>query len=218
MTSAQLCIPASSDCLWRIHNHAQTGDLISRVTSDIDSVQSFITGGLLSASDQYADAGGMIGVMFYMNLALHADCAVRRAVTFLVVFRYTRLIKKNLPGRCERRKDRWSPLSRRFLPPSGWSRPSPGRLRAKTSGRRKPGKCRAIAARAQPEGQAVAHGRDYSSPWGPAWCCFSARGWCWPARWRPVADCLHLVPREDVQAHAGAFQDDGRLFEGCRGI
>src|SRR6185369_7828780 len=31
------------------HDRKQTGDLISRVTSDIDSVQSFITSGLLTA-------------------------------------------------------------------------------------------------------------------------------------------------------------------------
>ena len=32
------------------HDHKQTGDLISRVTSDIDAIQSFIASGLLGGA------------------------------------------------------------------------------------------------------------------------------------------------------------------------
>ena len=39
------------------HDQKQTGDLISRVTSDIDAIQSFIASGLLACLDQPADAG-----------------------------------------------------------------------------------------------------------------------------------------------------------------
>ena len=36
------------------HDHKQTGDLISRVTSDIDAIQSFIASGLLGVRDRHA--------------------------------------------------------------------------------------------------------------------------------------------------------------------
>jgi subfamily B ATP-binding cassette protein MsbA len=77
------------------HNHAQTGDLISRVTSDIDAVQSFITGGLLSALINTLTLAGMIGVMFYMNWKFTLIALSVAPLLFLVVFRYTRLIKKS---------------------------------------------------------------------------------------------------------------------------
>jgi subfamily B ATP-binding cassette protein MsbA len=49
------------------HDHKQTGDLISRVTSDIDSVQSFLASGLLSVFINVLTLVGMVGVMFYVN-------------------------------------------------------------------------------------------------------------------------------------------------------
>ena len=77
------------------HNQAQTGDLLSRVTSDIDAVQSFITGGLLSALINTLTLAGMIGVMFYMNWQFTLIALSVAPFLFLVVFRYTRLIKKS---------------------------------------------------------------------------------------------------------------------------
>jgi ATP-binding cassette, subfamily B, bacterial len=77
------------------HNHAQTGDLISRVTSDIDAVQSFITGGLLSALINTLTLVGMIAVMFYMNWRFTLIALSVSPFLFLVVFKYTRLIKKS---------------------------------------------------------------------------------------------------------------------------
>jgi subfamily B ATP-binding cassette protein MsbA len=49
------------------HDHKQTGDLISRVTSDIDAIQSFINSGLLSALINSLTLLGMLGVMRYLN-------------------------------------------------------------------------------------------------------------------------------------------------------
>ena len=49
------------------HDRKQTGDLISRVTGDIDSVQSFLASGLLGALVSLLTLFGMIGVMFYIN-------------------------------------------------------------------------------------------------------------------------------------------------------
>jgi subfamily B ATP-binding cassette protein MsbA len=49
------------------HDHKQTGDLISRVTGDIDAIQSFIVSGLLDSMINSLTLVGMLGVMLYLN-------------------------------------------------------------------------------------------------------------------------------------------------------
>jgi ATP-binding cassette subfamily B protein len=77
------------------HDESQTGDLISRVTSDIDSVQSFVTSGLLSVLVDCLTLAGMVGIMFYMNWRFTLIALSIAPVLFLVVFHYTRLIRKS---------------------------------------------------------------------------------------------------------------------------
>ncbi len=77
------------------HDDSQTGDLISRVTSDIDAVQSFVTSGLLSVLINCITLLGMVGVMFYMNWRFTLIALSVAPVLFLVVFHYTRLIRKS---------------------------------------------------------------------------------------------------------------------------
>jgi ATP-binding cassette subfamily B protein len=77
------------------HDQAQTGDLIGRVTSDIDSIQSFISSGLLSALTNSLTLVGMVGVMFYINWRFTLIALSVAPILFLVIFRYTRLIKKS---------------------------------------------------------------------------------------------------------------------------
>lgn len=77
------------------HDEAQTGDLISRVTSDIDTVQSFVTSGLLSVLIDLMTLVGMIVIMFCMNWRFTLIALSIVPVLFLVVFRYTRLIRKS---------------------------------------------------------------------------------------------------------------------------
>jgi ATP-binding cassette subfamily B protein len=77
------------------HDEKQTGDLISRVTSDIDSVQSFVTSGLLSVLINCITLIGMVGVMFYINWRFTLIALSVAPVLFLVVFHYTRLIRKS---------------------------------------------------------------------------------------------------------------------------
>src|SRR5580692_8710082 len=77
------------------HDASQTGDLISRVTSDIDSVQSFVTSGLLSVLIDLLTLVGMVAIMFYINWQFTLIALSIAPVLFLVVFRYTRLIKKS---------------------------------------------------------------------------------------------------------------------------
>lgn len=75
------------------YTEARTGDLISRITDDIDSVQTFITSGLLSSLVDAITLGGMIAVMFYLNWRFTLIALTVAPVLFLIVFSYTRSIK-----------------------------------------------------------------------------------------------------------------------------
>ena len=76
------------------HDNKRTGDLISRVTSDIDSVQSFIASGLLSSLISMLTLAGMVGVMFYLNWRFTLIALSVAPPLAVVVFTYTRKIKK----------------------------------------------------------------------------------------------------------------------------
>jgi ATP-binding cassette, subfamily B, bacterial len=76
------------------HDNKQTGDLISTVTTDIDAVQSFIASGILSAFINVLTLFGMVGVMFYLNWRFTLIALSVAPVLFVVVYNYTRRIKK----------------------------------------------------------------------------------------------------------------------------
>ena len=76
------------------HDHKQTGDLISRVTGDIDAIQSFIVSGLLDSMINCITLLGMLGVMLYLNWRFTLVALSVAPLLFLVVFSYTRRIKK----------------------------------------------------------------------------------------------------------------------------
>jgi ATP-binding cassette, subfamily B, bacterial len=76
------------------HDQKRTGDLISRVTSDIDSIQSFISSELLDALINSLTLVGMVAVMFYINWRFTLIALSVAPVLFAVVFKYTRRIKK----------------------------------------------------------------------------------------------------------------------------
>jgi len=76
------------------HDRSQTGDLISRVTGDIDDVQGFIVSGLLGTLINSLTLLGMVGVMFYINWRFTLIALSVAPVLFLVVYHYTRQIKK----------------------------------------------------------------------------------------------------------------------------
>lgn len=75
------------------HDNKRTGDLISTVTSDIDSIQSFITSGLLGVLINLITLLGMVGVMFYLNWRFTLIALSVAPVLFTIVFTYTRRIK-----------------------------------------------------------------------------------------------------------------------------
>jgi ATP-binding cassette, subfamily B, bacterial len=76
------------------HNESRTGDLITRVTSDIETVQDFINSALLGMFVNAMTLIGMIGVMFYLNWRFTLIALSIAPVLFLVVYYYTRRIKK----------------------------------------------------------------------------------------------------------------------------
>src|SRR5882724_2267188 len=76
------------------HDEKRTGDLISRVTSDIEAVQDFITSALLGMLVNALTLVGMVGVMFYINWRFTLIALSIVPVLFLVVFFFTKRIKK----------------------------------------------------------------------------------------------------------------------------
>src|SRR5450631_244318 len=85
------------------HDESRTGDLITRVTSDIEVVQDFISAALLGILVNVMTLVGMIAVMFYLNWRFTLIALSVAPVLFLVVYYYTRRIKK--ASRAVRRKE-----------------------------------------------------------------------------------------------------------------
>jgi ATP-binding cassette, subfamily B, bacterial len=75
------------------HDEARTGDLITRVTSDIEAVQDFINSALLGIFVNVVTLVGMIGVMLYLNWRFTLIALSVAPLLFLVVYSYTRRIK-----------------------------------------------------------------------------------------------------------------------------
>ncbi|HXM96110.1 MAG TPA: ABC transporter ATP-binding protein [Candidatus Dormibacteraeota bacterium] len=76
------------------YDETRTGDLISRVTTDIEAVQNFINSALLGILVNVLTLAGMIGVMFYINWQFTLIALSVSPVLFLVVYSFTRRIKK----------------------------------------------------------------------------------------------------------------------------
>ncbi len=76
------------------HTEARTGDLITRVTSDIEAIQDFVTSALLGILLNVFTLVGMIGVMLYINWRFTLIALSVTPVLFLVVYFFTRQIKK----------------------------------------------------------------------------------------------------------------------------
>src|SRR5437667_4730082 len=85
------------------HDQKRTGDLISRVTSDIDAVQSLISNVMLGVLVNVLTLVGMVLVMFYLNWQFTLIALLVAPGLFLVVYHYTHRIKK--ASRAMRRKE-----------------------------------------------------------------------------------------------------------------
>src|SRR5437016_4430308 len=76
------------------HDRKRTGDLISRVTSDIDAVQSFISTVLLGILVNILTLVGMMLVMLYLNWAFTVIALLVAPALFFVIYHYTHRIKR----------------------------------------------------------------------------------------------------------------------------
>ena len=76
------------------HDTSQTGDLLSRVTDDIDTIQSFIVSGLLSIVVDVATITVFVVVLFHLNWRLTLITLAVIPVLFTIVYTYTRRVKK----------------------------------------------------------------------------------------------------------------------------
>ncbi len=76
------------------HDNKPTGDLISTVTADIDSIQDFISQALLGILVNILTLAGMLAVMFYLNWRFTLIALSVTPFLFAVVYTYTRRIKQ----------------------------------------------------------------------------------------------------------------------------
>ncbi|GAC1700950.1 MAG: ABC transporter ATP-binding protein [Candidatus Acidiferrum sp.] len=85
------------------YDQARTGDLISRVTSDIAAVQDFVSSALLGILINILTLAGMIAVMAYINWKFTLIALSVAPALFVVVYSFTRRIKKS--SRAVRKKE-----------------------------------------------------------------------------------------------------------------
>ena len=76
------------------HSEAHKGDLLSRMTSDISSIQDFINSALLGIVVNVLTLAGMIGVMLYWSWRFTLLALAVAPALFIVVYVYTPRIKK----------------------------------------------------------------------------------------------------------------------------
>jgi ATP-binding cassette, subfamily B, bacterial len=84
-------------------DRTRTGDLITRVTRDIESVQDFLDDALLGMLVNALTLLGMIGVMFYINWRFTLIALSVAPVLLIVVYGFTRRIKQ--ASRAVRKKE-----------------------------------------------------------------------------------------------------------------
>ena len=76
------------------HKRKQTGELISRLTSDIDAIQSFIVSNMLGFLVDGMTLVGMVVVMFYLNWRFTLIALSVAPLLFMVTYSVTRRSKK----------------------------------------------------------------------------------------------------------------------------
>jgi ATP-binding cassette, subfamily B, bacterial len=85
------------------HDKGRTGDLISRITSDIDAIQDFISQALLGILVNLLTLVGMLAVMFYLDWRFTLIALSVAPPLAMVVYSYTRRIKQ--ASRAVRKKE-----------------------------------------------------------------------------------------------------------------
>jgi ATP-binding cassette subfamily B protein len=85
------------------HDEKSTGDLISRVTSDIEAIQNLVSSALLGTLINSLTLLGMLGVMLYLSWQFTLVALCVAPVLFAVAYSFTRRIKK--ASRAVRKKE-----------------------------------------------------------------------------------------------------------------
>ena len=85
------------------HSESRQGDLITRMTSDISSIQDLINGALVNLAVNLLTLIGMIGVMLWIDWKFTLIALSIAPVLFLVAYFYTRRIKR--ASRAVRKKE-----------------------------------------------------------------------------------------------------------------
>ncbi len=78
----------------RYYDQRRTGELISRMTSDIDAIQTLITSALMVTVIDVLTLSGMLGVMLYLNWRFSVIALCITPLLFFVAFKYKRRIKQ----------------------------------------------------------------------------------------------------------------------------
>jgi subfamily B ATP-binding cassette protein MsbA len=76
------------------YEQRQTGDMVVRLTSDIDAAEDFISSAVLGVVLDLLTLAGMTAVMFYLDWRFSLIGLSVAPVLFVVVYRFTRRIKK----------------------------------------------------------------------------------------------------------------------------
>ena len=76
------------------HNQKQTGDFISRLTTDIDAVQNFVVSGFVGLVTDSITLLGMAAVMFYLNWRFTLLALAVAPVLFALTYSFTRRSKR----------------------------------------------------------------------------------------------------------------------------
>ncbi|MBI3838452.1 MAG: ABC transporter ATP-binding protein [Planctomycetia bacterium] len=87
----------------RFHDRQRTGDLITRLTSDIQAIQEIIANGTILLGSNTFLLAGMLTMMFWLNWRFALMALWVAPLLFLTVFRYTHRIKG--AARAARRSD-----------------------------------------------------------------------------------------------------------------
>ncbi len=76
------------------YDRTRTGDLITRVTSDIEAIQDFVQNALLGIVVDVFTLAGMLGVMFYLNWQFTLIALAVAPLLFIQVYTLTHKIKR----------------------------------------------------------------------------------------------------------------------------
>src|SRR5262245_7472785 len=76
------------------YEHRQTGDMVVRLTADIDAIEDFITGAVLGIVLDVVTLVGMLAIMLYLDWRFSLIGLSIAPILFVVVFRFMRRIKE----------------------------------------------------------------------------------------------------------------------------